>query len=1036
MSTSEMLPASPEENNSLSAVPKSKSFTMGVKSEDNRAATPSSTLIPPSTKASPVNLKEEVQNPSVLNLAATKGLQGRKTNQLHFLNTKLVPSLCKNANAWPFMAPVDPITLNIPDYYNIIKHPMDLNTVKVRLREKQYNSGTDAIADITLVFSNCIKYNGKDADVSKMCNALKEIFVKKLKDLPTPEEEVVVKAKTPAAKSKRPLATQASTPITPAPKRTKTENKPDNQTPKNNASKSKSASKPTPKVRTASAESDTSSIRENSKSRTSGRTIKAPKAFEPANEPKAQMSERLKFLQNLCKEIISKKHWHKSFPFHKPVDTVKLGLHDYFEIIKKPMDFTTVMENNESGVYESAEDFIADVRLIFKNCYQYNSPADDICHMAKYCEKIFEDKLKNLPKEKKERSRSRSMSPTTAKNKQVKSSLKSGKNTVQASSKQSTAKKTPAKSSPSRSKQPSGKKKKRDGSPFSKLTTPSVSQDSADISSSSDSDDDLTTTEKTSLEKEQIKERLIEKLAGIDRQRQQIVDLILKIDPNAKDSTKADPPMDQTQAIIDKQRNPEPKTPVSTAPPTAQPMQVDSPNMNTANAQAMAQLQQLQALTGQLGNLPGIFDQNQLQGLAQIQQQQLLAAQMAGMNGNVSLYDAAGRKRGPGRPKKTEEEKKIAKMLRDNKKKEEKEKEALPMSYEEKKQLSIDINDLPGEKLGHVVYIIQSREPHPDSNPDEMEIDFEKLRPSTLRELERYVKSCLKKGGATKKSYKKKDTSEEIIPVSGQSVDNSNTLGQQAVQNITNSSIPANSDNNVPANHAMQKNTTPPTIQSAAPTPLELAKQKQEASLQKQKELEERLQAVNSELQQGNPHKRRKKFGKKHKTAVENGPKQSQAKTSAKDTAQAVTLSDSSSDSDSDSSTDSSDSDNDTKNKTNVNVSAWSSLAKQNAPTSTKPNDTEVLERYSKLAQKEKTNDAILKRAEVRDSPSIPMQANGNNAQVASATVSVSSGSDDLAKQREIERKRRQEQMSRDSQFGSSLQQQHELMTSFEQGKF
>ena len=57
-------------------------------------------------------------------------------------------------------------------------------------------------------------------------------------------------------------------------------------------------------------------------------------------------------------------------------------------------------------------------------------------------------------------------------------------------------------------------------------------------------------------------------------------------------------------------------------------------------------------------------------------------------------------------------------------------------------------------------------------------------------------------------------------------------------------------------------------------------------------------------------------------------------------------MSDSSSDSDSDSSTDSSDSDNEGKTKTNVNVSAWSSLAKQNAPVNAKPNDTEVLERY------------------------------------------------------------------------------------------
>lgn len=69
-----------------------------------------------------------------------------------------------------------------------------------------------------------------------------------------------------------------------------------------------------------------------------------------------------------------------------------------------------------------------------------------------------------------------------------------------------------------------------------------------------------------------------------------------------------------------------------------------------------------------------------------------------------------------------------------------------PMSYEEKRQLSLDINKLPGDKLGRVVHIIQTREPSlKSSNPDEIEIDFETLKPSTLRELEKYVSSCLKK---------------------------------------------------------------------------------------------------------------------------------------------------------------------------------------------------------------------------------------------------------------------------------------------------
>lgn len=68
------------------------------------------------------------------------------------------------------------------------------------------------------------------------------------------------------------------------------------------------------------------------------------------------------------------------------------------------------------------------------------------------------------------------------------------------------------------------------------------------------------------------------------------------------------------------------------------------------------------------------------------------------------------------------------------------------MTYDEKHQLSLDINRLPGMELGHVVQIIQTREPSMcSSNPDEIEIDFEVLKPSTLRELERYVRSCLHK---------------------------------------------------------------------------------------------------------------------------------------------------------------------------------------------------------------------------------------------------------------------------------------------------
>merc|ERR1711948_101254 len=68
-----------------------------------------------------------------------------------------------------------------------------------------------------------------------------------------------------------------------------------------------------------------------------------------------------------------------------------------------------------------------------------------------------------------------------------------------------------------------------------------------------------------------------------------------------------------------------------------------------------------------------------------------------------------------------------------------------PMSYVEKRKLQQDIHALPADKVDHVVSIIQEREPslNRESDPDEIEVDFEALKPSTLRELETYVSSCL-----------------------------------------------------------------------------------------------------------------------------------------------------------------------------------------------------------------------------------------------------------------------------------------------------
>lgn len=78
----------------------------------------------------------------------------------------------------------------------------------------------------------------------------------------------------------------------------------------------------------------------------------------------------------------------KSYEFREPVPWKELGLTDYPEIIKKPMDLRTIRKNLSKGKYKRFEDFYRDVQLIWDNCKTYNIQGSDIYKMAESMEKI------------------------------------------------------------------------------------------------------------------------------------------------------------------------------------------------------------------------------------------------------------------------------------------------------------------------------------------------------------------------------------------------------------------------------------------------------------------------------------------------------------------------------------------------------------------------------------------------------------------------------------------------------------------------
>jgi hypothetical protein len=58
-----------------------------------------------------------------------------------------------------FLKPVDPVAQQCPNYFVIVKHPMDLGTVRDNLTKSKYLTPLEFKHDVDLVWHNCMLYN-------------------------------------------------------------------------------------------------------------------------------------------------------------------------------------------------------------------------------------------------------------------------------------------------------------------------------------------------------------------------------------------------------------------------------------------------------------------------------------------------------------------------------------------------------------------------------------------------------------------------------------------------------------------------------------------------------------------------------------------------------------------------------------------------------------------------------------------------------------------------------------------------------------
>uniref|UniRef100_A0A8I5U988 Bromodomain testis-specific protein n=1 Tax=Pongo abelii TaxID=9601 RepID=A0A8I5U988_PONAB len=551
---------------------------------------------------------------------------GRLTNQLQYLQKVVLKDLWKHSFSWPFQRPVDAVKLKLPDYYTIIKNPMDLNTIKKRLENKYYAKASECIEDFNTMFSNCYLYNKPGDDIVLMAQTLEKLFMQKLSQMPQEEQVVGGKerikkgtqqniAVSSAKEKSLPSATEKvfkqqaipsvfpKTSISPlnvaqgasvnsssqtAAQVTKgVKRKADTTTPATSAVKASSEFSPTFTEKSVTLPP----IKENMPKNV------LPDSQQQYNVKSVKVTEQLKHCSEILKEMLAKKHFSYAWPFYNPVDVNALGLHNYYDIVKNPMDLGTIKEKMDNQEYKDAYKFAADVRLMFMNCYKYNPPDHEVVTMARMLQDVFETHFSKIPVEPVE-----SMPLCYIK---------------------------------------------------TDITETTGRENTNEASSEGNSSDDS--------EDERVKRlaKLQEQLKAVHQQLQVLSQVPFRKLNKKKEKSKKEKKKEK---------------------------------VNNSNENPRKMCEQMRLKEKSKRNQPKKRKQ-----------------QFIGL-------------------------------------KSEDEDSAKPMNYDEKRQLSLNINKLPGDKLGRVVRIIQSREPSlSSSNPDEIEIDFETLKASTLRELEKYVSACLRK---------------------------------------------------------------------------------------------------------------------------------------------------------------------------------------------------------------------------------------------------------------------------------------------------
>ncbi|XP_070554018.1 transcription initiation factor TFIID subunit 1-like [Ptychodera flava] len=110
-----------------------------------------------------------------------KSANRRRTDPLVTMSTMLeeiLNTMRDMETTYPFHQPVNPRL--VPDYYKIVKRPMDLQTMRDNVRKKKYCSKEDFLEDVQQIVNNSTIYNGAKSPLTMQAQAMHEMCKQKV----------------------------------------------------------------------------------------------------------------------------------------------------------------------------------------------------------------------------------------------------------------------------------------------------------------------------------------------------------------------------------------------------------------------------------------------------------------------------------------------------------------------------------------------------------------------------------------------------------------------------------------------------------------------------------------------------------------------------------------------------------------------------------------------------------------------------------------------------------------------------------------